>query len=61
MTKVEIEGITYRVARAKLLHEACGRCSFCDAVRCPRTDDDLDLLCSDYDIDERYSYFKRID
>lgn len=61
MTKVEINGKTYRVERTKLPHEACDRCSFCDADRCPRADDDVDLLCNDYDIYERYSYFKRID
>lgn len=61
MTKVEINGKTFRVERTKFLHDACGRCSFSDADRCPRTDDENDLFCSDFDIDERYSYFKRID
>lgn len=61
MTKVEINGKTYRVKRAKLINEACNRCSFCDDDRCPRADNDLDLLCNEYNIDERYSYFERID
>ena len=61
MTKIEIDGETYRVKRAKFPFDACDRCSFRGAVRCPRADDDVDLLCNDYDIDERYSYFKRID
>lgn len=61
MTKVEIDGKTYRVKRTKFPFDACDRCSFLRAFRCPRVDNDFDLLCNDYDIDERYSYFERID
>lgn len=61
MTKVEISGFTYRVKRTKFSDVACARCSFLKAIRCPRADDDCELLCNEYDIDERYSYFERID
>jgi len=61
MTKIEIDGKTYRVRRTQKAHSACLFCYFCDK-QCPRSERfNTPLLCNEYDYDEKFSYFERID
>lgn len=61
MTKVEINGVTYRVGKTLSPGTACDFCSFGDARSCPKVDDDDKLLCVDYDNGKGFTYFKRIE
>lgn len=61
MTKVEINGITYRVGKTLAPTTACDFCSFADSQSCPKADDNDILLCVDYYNGKGYAYFKRID
>lgn len=61
MTKIEIDGKTYRVRKTQKDHTACSSCYFCDR-RCPPSECfNIPFLCNEYDDDEKYSYFERID
>lgn len=61
MEKIKINGITYCVELADSISSACDNCSFSCADRCPKGRITHYFLCSEYDKDRKYAYFKRID
>ena len=60
MTKIEIDGKKYRVRRTQACM-ACMLCYFYDK-QCPSSERfNTPLLCNEYDYNEKFSYFERID
>lgn len=60
MTKIEIDGDVFQVLRECSQEDACLTCYFC-SIACPLCDNwPYNALCSDYDGEYSYAYFKRI-
>lgn len=61
MEKVKINGVTYCVDFADSISSACDNCSFSNELSCPKGRIAHYFLCSEYDKDRKFAYFKRID
>ena len=60
MTKVEIDGDMFQVRQHITQDDACLNCYFC-SIACPLSDEwPYNAICSDYDGEHSYAYFKRI-